>query len=456
MNAINRLLGVSDHSFYRALIRISLPVIIQQGLNSMLFLIDNIMIGQLGETSIAAVGLANQWVFLANMFCFGICSAASIFVAQYWGKKDIENIHRIEGITLVLSFFIALCFTISAFIKPQFVLDIYSDDPFVIALGSEYLRIVCFCYIFQAIAFAYTSILRSCGEATLPMFGTLLAVIINGVCNYILIFGKLGFPAMGVRGAAIATVIANVFNVCFTVGGTYLRKLPAAARLGELIFSPKLLKAYFKIGLPVICNEMLWSVGLSTQTMFYGMLGTKAVAAMQVYNTMDRIAFVIFIGIGTSAGVLIGNKIGEGKPDVAREYGKRFRAIAIIAGLIIGAIIFAGTDAFLTIYRISDDVLLMARQVLHAYALCIPFYVLNHMMFIGILRPGGDTIFCTKIEIFGLWLISIPLLFIAVRLLGLPLWLCYLCILPGDIFKIILAWKRVRKGLWAQDVTSLA
>lgn len=454
MNTLKRLIGIGDREFYSTLFKLSLPIIIQNGLASLLYLVDNIMIGRVGEVELASVGAANQLYFILMMFTFGISSGASIFVAQYWGKRDLESIHRVHGMALICSVVISLGFIALGFFGGKFVLSIYSQDPAVIALGAKYLRIACIGYLFQSISVVYLCVLRSSENVVLSMVSSIIAIVVNTTLNYILIFGKFGFVAMGVEGAAIATSIAAFVGLAVVVLYSYACKNVAAAKLKDLIrFDLALLKEFFKVSMPVFINEGLWSIGTSLYAVLYGLMGTKAVAAMQIYGTLDRIAFVVFIGVGNACAIMIGNRIGEKRSDVAAEYAKRFLVLGAAIGVVVGVIVFSASSLFVDFYNVSNEVKEIASGIMRVFSFGIWMFVCNFISIVGIMRSGGDTVYSTCIDIGGLWLISLPMAYFAALVLKWPMWAVYACILPGDIFKLVISLRRIKKGVWINDLT---
>ena len=301
-------------------------VALQNLIASSLNMVDTIMIGQLGETQIAAVGLANQVTFLLHLFLFGISSGSAIFTAQYWGSKDIINIKRILGLGLLFGIAIAGFFAAVGLFMPQFVLGLFSEDPVVVDMGSTYLSIVALSFVLMAVSFTYASVLRSTGKARLPMYISAFALVMNTVLNYGLILGKLGLPALGVRGAAIATLIARLVEVLLILGVVYGRRLRLAAKPAELFdLSAVYVGRFLRTTIPVVLNESLWAVGVTLYIVIYARMGTDVVAAINIASTVERLAMVLFFGIANATAVMLGNLIGAG--DLYRAYRHALRII---------------------------------------------------------------------------------------------------------------------------------
>ena len=449
MQKLKHLLGIGDSKFYRTMLAICLPIMLQQGLSSALYMIDNIMVGQLGETAISAVGVANQLTFLLQIFGMGISGGAGVFAAQYWGRKDIAGIRRVQGIALGLSLVVGVLFTCAGLFFAQPIASIFSHDPAVIDLAVSYLSIASYGYLFQMVALVLCVILRASGDSVLPLKATAAAVLVNGVFNYIFIFGKLGLAPMGVRGAALATVIASVVNAGVLVFISYRKRNAAAASLKEMTnFDGRMLGSFAKVSGPVFINEALWSLGITMYSVLYGILGTKPQAAMQIYTTIDRLGFVLMAGLGSACGVLVGNLIGAGETEKARLYSKRMMIISPLSVGIIGILLQFAAPLFMKLFAVEPDVSEMAMEVVRIYCGVLWIYALNFTIIVGTLRAGGDTIYATITDVCGLWAVSLPLAFFTGLVLNWPLWAIFAVTVAGDLTKSVMGLLRVRTGKW--------
>ncbi len=443
-----------DKVFYKKLITIALPIAIQNLISSSLNMIDTIMIGQLGETEIAAVGLANEVFFLLSLFLFGVCSGSAIFFAQFWGKRDIANIKRALGLCLVCSVGISLIFTTIASLIPEKVLSIFTKDQKVIELGSQYLRIVCISYIMTAITFSYAFALRNTGQPKVPMFVSGCAVLINSVLNYILIFGKLNIPKLGVRGAAIATVIARIAEMVIILLIVYLNQYPIKAKLSEMLdISKNFLNRFFNTTTPVIFNEMLWSLGVSAYSMVYARMGTGVIAAVNIASTIERMAMVLFIGMGHACAFIVGEEIGAQNEERAYYYGKKIVTLGPLVGIIVGSLLITFSEKIISIYRVSQFVHSAAKSVLIACAIIMPVRVFNYINIIGILRSGGDTKYSLFLDACGVWLMGVPMAIIMGLILKLPIsYVYFLTIAAEQIFKFIFGTRRFVARKWLNNL----
>ncbi|NLG87973.1 MAG: MATE family efflux transporter [Clostridiaceae bacterium] len=446
-------LFLGDFAFYKNLFRIAAPIALQNLIMSSLNFVDTVMIGQLGETNIAAVALANQIFFLIALFMFGVCSGTSVFVAQFWGKKDVTNIRKVLGLSLLCSVVITFFATLIILIFPEFVLSLFTKDTEVIRIGSSYLRIVCFCYIPTSITFCYASTLRSTGQTKLPMIASAVALSINTVLNYILIFGKLGMPAMGAKGAAIATVIARFAELFLILGTVYSLKLAPAASFRELsAFSGSFAAKFFNIVVPVIMNEVLWSIGVTMYTVVYGRMGTDILASINISSAVEGVSFVLFKGIANACAVMVGNKIGEGDEQTAFVYSMRLAVLGSSLGIVIGLIVSFSSGILLAFYNVTAQVYENARTVLKIFGLFMPVKVFNMINIVGILRSGGDTKYSLFLDTSGVWFIAVPLAFIGGLVYHLPVYIVYITVNLEEIYKFSLGLKRFISKKWINNV----
>jgi putative MATE family efflux protein len=443
-----------DTDYYKTLLRIAVPIAAQHFITSSLNVVDVIMIGQLGETAVAAVGLANQVFFLLILLLFGISSGAAMFTAQFWGKKDIESIHKVLGIGLLLGICSSLLFTLAAVLFPEFILGIYSKDPAVIELGSTYLRRVGYSYLFTSITFSFASVLRSTENVKLPMFVSIVALSINTALNYLLIFGNFGFPQMGVEGAAVATLIARSLECVTLLTLTYRLRTPVAARLKQLLsFNIAFVQRYLKIALPVMFNEMMWSLGITIYNIVYARIGTESIAAVNISATIENMAFVLFIGISNAAAIMIGNRIGANEEYKAYDYGRRTLVIGVVGAILIGMAILAGKDAILSLYQISETARQYASTILTIVAFSLWIRVTNMTMIVGIFRSGGDTRFSFILDVGSVWLVGIPFALIGAFVFRFPVTGVVLMIMSEEVVKMGIGLWRFFSRRWINNLT---
>ncbi len=444
-----------DREFVRSMLAIALPVAFQQLITASLNMIDVLMVGQLGETAVAALGLANQIFFLLILFLFGVTSGMSIFTAQYWGREDVENIRKVLGICLVMAISVAALFSLAATLIPQKLMSFYTEDQAVIKLGSDYLRIVGLSYIMTAISVAYISVLRSITMVKMTVVVAVLALALKTILAYLLIFGIGIFPELGVRGAAIGTAIGWTFQCILLLILVYTLKTPLAANpLSFFRFKRPFMMSVLKTSLPAAINEVLWSFGITTYNAVYARIGTDAIAAVNINATIEELIFVLFIGIGNASAVMVGNKIGAGGKDVAFEYGRRFTILGVTAALVGGVIVFSLRETVIGLYQISPSAAESLRWLMLVYALSIWIKVFNFMLFIGALRAGGDTRYAMFTELFSIWVIGVPCALIGGFVLHLPVYGVYALVLLEEIAKAIIVFRRFLSRKWIHDLVN--
>ncbi len=443
------------------LLRLAFPIAMQHMLMTLLNLADTVMVGQLGEVQIAAIALGNQIFFLLVLFLFGVGSGGAVFTAQFWGRRDIQGIHKALGLSLIVSSVGALIFMGLSIFVPQVLLSVFTTDAAVISEGTRYLRIVAFSYLFTAISIVYAHGLRSIGNSTLPLKATAISISLNVVGNYVLIFGVFGFPALGVAGAAIATVIARLVEVAIILGSTYLQKSPVAATVRELVtFDVPFVRRFFGRALPVILNEIFWSLGFTMYTVVFGRMGTGHLAAYNIADTVGRLIVVFFIGTAQAAAILIGNSIGANSTSTsthrfseAHHMGKSLIVVMPLAAIVLGVFIYAFAPLVPRLFAISPAVQEMVVALLRTLAVVLSAKIINMHIIVGILRGGGDTRYSLFIDVTFLWLIGVPAAFITGLVLQLPVHMVYLAIGLEEVAKLAAGVPRVISGKWIHVLT---
>lgn len=444
-----------DKVFLKTMMAIALPIALQNLITSSLNMVDTLMITNLGEASIAAVGLANQVFFFYALINFGIHSGSSIFISQYWGRRDTVNIRKVLGLAISLSAITGVIFTIAGFFFPEFLMHIFIKDPEVVKLGADYLRIVSLSYIITGIGFAYSIALRSTGRPKLPMLVSAISFVTNTVFNYILIFGKFGFPQLGVKGAALATLIARIVEIVFVLYAIYKSKGPLAASLKDLISWDRTFVArYLKTTSPVIINEAFWSLGQIMYAIAYAKIGTEATAAIQLTTNIQNIFFVLVRGMANACAVILGNKIGSRDEEGAYDYGIKFLTMSTTIGLILGTIMALTPDLTLKVFgNIDQNLYNVARQLLIIMGITFFVRTFNSTSIVGVLRGGGDTNFSMLLEMGAVWLVGVPLAFIGALIFQLPVYYVYALVTLEEVIKLLIGLPRILSKKWIKDIT---
>lgn len=443
-----------DKAFYKKVIMISLPIVIQNFISSFLNMIDTVMVGRLGETEIAAVGIANQYFFFFNMALIGLSAGCGVFISQFWGKRDLKNIKRILGIGLVSAIIVSFVFMLLGFLIPEKIIAAFNNDPKVIDLGARYLRIVLCSYIFTGITFIYNFSLRSIGNTVKPMLISAVALAINAFFNYMFIFGKFGTPAMGVEGAALATVIARVVEAGVLVVSIYIKKEVLAASIREMTdITFEFVRKSYRTIFPVILNDMCWGLASLVYSGVYGRMGTQAMAAIQICNTITNLFMVVFFGMASAASVMVGNSIGAGEEAQGMDYAKRFSLLSAAAGIVLGLFLSWTCPYMLDIFNVSASVRMDSQIILYIVSAIFCIRAFDVILIVGILRGGGDAKFAFIVEGLTMWFIGVPLTIIGAFVFHLPVYAVYALAVLEEIVKCIIGVFRVKSGKWIKNVT---
>jgi len=445
--------ALQDKKFLKTIFTLALPIIIQSFITTSLNLIDNVMVGRLGETAIASVGLANQYIFIFSLCIFGINSGVGIFMSQFWGKKNLNKIKAFLGIDLTIGFIASSFFAILAGIFPQLIMRIFSNDIEVINSGASYLRIVAISCLFVNFTQGYSSALRSTGQVKLPMYGSLLGVLSNAFLNWIFIFGKFGVPELGANGAAVATTIARFIEMMFIFLSVYLRKNIVSAKIKEMTnFNIETVKTYFTTSWSVILNELIWSIGLSTYAVAYSKIGTQAVATMQIANTLNNMFLVFLSGMANAASIIIGNNIGAGDEERALDYSNKIAQLSILSGLILGIVVWITAPMVIKPFCVTEETAQSVINVLRIMAVFFTLRSYNMVMIVGVFRGGGDTTYAMALQGCTIWFYSVPLSFIGATIFKFSVEVVFMLIASEDIIKAIFQSRRLKTGKWLKNV----
>ena len=458
---------LNDKVFLKKTLAITIPIVLQNLLNNLVNLVDTLMIGKLGETSIAAVGLANKLFFVFSLLMFGVSSGSSILAAQYWGKGELLSIKRVLRISLLFGVGGSLIFAIPGFLFPETIMGIFTHLPQTISEGAKYLIIIVFSYPLTAITMCYVSILRSMNYVRLPVIITSISILVNVFFNYAMIYGNFGFPKMGVAGAALATLIARIVECASLLLLVYTHKA-GDGKLGDFIhlkydkvkeggaaFINKLfMSKYLSTAAPVIANEFMWGLGVTMYSLVYGRMGDAATAAITITNTVEQVALVFFFGLCHASSVMLGNELGSDRLDKAEEYAKNFIAIMFVLSIVGAIIVFFIKNPVVSLFDVSDEVLEYVKLCITVFALYMPVRLLNTLFIVAILRSGGDTKAALFLDITSVWFIGIPMAVLGGLVLKLPIYTVYAMILIEEIYKLVLSYIRYRQKKWLRNIVA--
>jgi putative MATE family efflux protein len=445
-----------DPAYFRQLFRIGLPLAFQQFFFSLLNMVGSVLVGQRGDTAMAAVSVAGQIYFLLSLFLFGVASGSAMVTAQLWGKRDIPNIRKVLALCLWLSLGISGLFLLASETIPAPILSIYSGDPEVIALGSAYLKILAAAFPFFAVTFSYGLVLRSIGNVKLPVGVSVASLTLNILLAYGWIFGKLGLPELGVLGAAWAALVSRVLECIVILILTYASRSPAAASPRELLsFDGHFFVRVMKPVLPVILNELLWSLGITAYNAVYGHIGTEALAAMNILSTVDGIAMVLFMGISNGTSVAVGNKIGAGETETAYRYVGRSIGLGIALAVLVGLLVWLLRAPVISLYKVSPQAAASAYSLLTILGGLLWMRMTNMTLIIGMLRAGGDTRFSLFLDGFVIWILGVPMALLGAFVFHLPVHWVYLMVMSEEATKFLLGLRRYFSRKWIHDLTHL-
>ncbi len=454
---ISKYLG--DRPFWKVLVRLALPVAIQNVLTSSFQLVDTLMVSNLGDVTLSAVGMAAQWGWLAAVLSFGLCSGMSVFVAQYWGVHDHKGIRRVLGMGLVTCLILSSVFLAVALAMPQGVVSLFNRDPEVIATGSRYLRIVCFSYPAVALTTILSAVLRNTERVKLPMYVSIVTTIANAFADYGLIFGKFGLPRLGVEGAAIATCISAwmgpVLIVLFSAFEKNLLMGPVR-ELGE--FTLRQLGEFFSRALPVILNEGFWALGILVLNIIYSNEGYQYYAGMTIFRTFADLAFAFYVGLGNACVIMVGKSVGKGKIRRGVEDATRFTFLLPLAGVVIGGLTILFRYPLISIFSTGGNlspVTLSTALWVTIFCSCeVAFRNIPYVQVVGVFRSGGDTLHGMLYDLGSLWLVSIPAALLAAYVFHWPFTAVVAAAYLGeDIPKCLLCLRHFFSMRWLKPVT---
>lgn len=440
--------------FYRKVAGLVIPMALQNLMNVAVQSADVVMLGRVGEKALSAASLGGQVNFILSLFLFGMASGASVLCAQYWGKGDRGSIEVITGICLRFSLLIGLCVTIVTMAFPGFIMKVLTSDGQVRVLGVEYLRAVCVSYVLMAFSSVYLNIMRSMERVVVSTVIYGASLVINIIVNAFLIFGIGPFPALGVVGAAVGTVIARFLEcVMVMVHSRWKNDLIHFGLKLLFVKNSLLFRDFMKISGPVILSEVLWGTGMSATAAILGQLGSAAASANAIVQVVRQLSTVVSFGIASATAITVGKAIGEGKRDLAKEYGGRFVRIIIVSGIIGSIIVLIVRPIALAVMELTPEAKGYLSIMMFLMAAYVWLQAFNTLLVVGIFRGGGDTRFGLILEIIGLWGGSVVLGSLAAFVFRLEVPLVFAVILLDEYIKIPLALYRYRTYKWLQDVT---
>lgn len=443
-----------NKKFYKTLITLCIPIIIQNLLSNLINMVDTIMVGGLGEISVASIGIANQYFFLYNMALSGIIGGASLFIAQFYGKNDKLNIRKITGLSVISALMIGITFMIVALFSPKFIIYFFSKDLDVIKVATNYFSIIGFCYPIIAISNVFSMGSRSIRNPKLGMICSTISLFINIILNYVFIFGKLGMPALGASGAAIATVIARIIELILLVSYIYFIKDDYELRFtfkDIKLINKDLLKAYISKTTPTFLNDTLWAFGTVLYAVAYSKAGTSAIAASQIASSTGNFFIVTAVCVAIGSSIMIGNELGADNIKKAIHYSKKFAILVTLVGAIFGLLLIISIPGLIKLFSVSDQLMPDIKKIFVIMGILMALKTFNTFIIIGILRSGGDTKYALFLEMGCMWIVSLPLTFFAAYK-GLPIYILVGLTYTEEVVKFIFGVPRAISKKWAQNL----
>ncbi|WP_443771038.1 MATE family efflux transporter [Anaerostipes sp.] len=447
-------IGIDWSTFYKNVIALVVPMAFQNLINVGITATDVIMLGKVGEKVLSGASLGGQVQYIMVLFLFGLTSGATVLTAQYWGKKDITTIEKILALAIKSAIFVTFLFTIAALAIPGILMKIFTNDPQVIAQGIQYLRVVAFSYILMGITQVYLYTMRSVERVLIATCVYLSSLICNIILNAIFIFGMFGFPALGVRGAALATLISRCLELFIVMIYAHFYNQEIRFRFHYLFHTEVILwKDFLTYSIPVVLNEVMWGLGTAANTAVLGHLGSSAVAANSVAQVARQLATVVSFGLSSATAIYLGKTIGERKFEHARAYARHFIGLSLLMGAVGGGLILLASPIAISVLALTP----VAKTYLKIMFFVMSYFVIaqafNTTMVVGIFRAGGDTRFGLLLDVSTMWGCSILFGFLAAFVWHLSVPMVYVILMSDELIKVPITVWRYRKYRWLKDVT---
>lgn len=446
---------ISNKEFFKKIAFIALPIAIQSVIASSLSLVDNLMVGRLGEAELAAVGIATQIYFVHWMLVFGFTSGVSTYMAQFLGAKDERGMKKTIGIALAVCFSVSVIFFLVAEFFSVYVMRIFTSDELLIRMGADYIKIAAPSLLTVSITVPFQTALRVTKQTHIPLFISIAVFSTNTFLNYCLIFGNFGMPKLGVSGASLATMIARTLEILTVLTVVFVFKNRVSAGLSVYFsWSRELFLRVIRNAVPTMLNETLWGLGNAMYVAAYARLGVTAYAAVQVGTVINSLFSMAGFSLGDAALILVGEKLGEGDTKYALELGKKILKTAIVTGIIFGIGLIAVSQKLVPLFDLTEKGREYAIIIIAIDAIFLALVLYNGICVVGLLRAGGDTLFAMLIETGSIWLYAVPMAFATALLFHLPVYLVMFCVKTEEILKCAILTKRVISQKWVKNVVS--
>lgn len=453
---------IGNKAFYKMVLLVAVPIMIQNGITNFVSLLDNIMVGRVGTEQMSGVAIANQLLFVFNITIFGAISGAGIFTAQFFGSDDQEGVRATMRYKLLIAVLLLIAAGILFIVKGEALISLYLNDSdsgdiaLTLQEGRKYLNTMLVGLPAFILSQCYASTLRETGETVLPMKAGIIAVFVNLILNYVFIFGHLGAPRMGVQGAALATVISRFVEAGIIM--TVVHRNPDRYRFIEGLYRSlrvplHLVRSVTIKGLPLTINEILWSVGMSVIMQSYSLRGLNAIAALNINSTIFNLFSTVYFAMGSAISIIVGQMLGAGETDKARDTDTKLIAFSVALSACVGILCATVAPLITGIYNTNQQVKDLATSLIRVSSLCMPLASFVHTCYFT-LRSGGKTIITFFFDSVFVWVISIPTAYILARFTSLPIVPLYLCIQLLDAIKACIGLILVKKGVWIQNIVA--
>ena len=450
-----------DRAFRRMVLRIAVPVMVQNGITNFVSLLDNIMVGQVGTEPMSGVAIVNQLLFVYSLCIFGGLAGAGIFTAQFYGQEDHEGIRQTFRYKLLTGLLLTAATFAVLLAAGEPLISLYLNESAeggdlvsTLRFGQSSLRIMLAGLPAFMLAQVYSSTLRECGETLLPMRAGIAAVLVNLVGNWLLIYGHLSLPALGVDGAAIATVISRYVEMAIVMAWTHRHRSrnPWVVGLYRSLHIPaERVRQFFVKGFPLLVNEALWSSGMATLTQCYSMRGLSVVTAQNISSTISNLFNVVFLSMGTAISIIVGQRLGANRLKEARDLARKLIVFSILMSTGTALLLVCAAPFFPRFYQTGEDIRALATQLMIVNAVFMPMNAFTNACYFT-LRSGGKTWITFLFDSACLWAISIPIAFILSRYTDMYIVWMVVCVLSSDLLKCALGFHLVRKGVWVKNI----
>ena len=454
-----------DPEFYKNVFTLALPIALQSLITIGVNMLDTIMVGSLGENPLSATSLANSFISIYQIFCMGLGMGASVLVSRYWGMKKAANgnaeaastaLKQTVCLMLRLTVLLASLFALATLLIPDKLMLLYTDDAEIIEQGELYFRWSVPTYFFLGLSLVCTIVLRSVGQVKLPLFVSIGALSINLVANYTLIFGHFGFPEMGVAGAALATLIARIFETCAICGYLFFKDSRIRFRIKDFFMQTRsLIREYMRISIPVLISDGILAIGNNSVAMVIGRMGAAFVAANAITSVTQQLSTVVIQGVSQAGAIVTGQTLGMGSKEKTMQQGYQFFGLGIALGVISGLFILAVSAPIISSYKnLSAETLEIAEQLMLSISFIVVFHAINSIMTKGVLRGGGDTKMLMLADNIFLWVLAIPLGILAGPVLKISAFWVYAALKSDQIVKTVWCAIRLKSGKWIKKITT--